>query len=164
MIIHVGSFQPFKSRQGRDTVIRLEFQYDPELVALLKQALRTRRSVNGPAGGWLPEYRCWFVERDVWPMVRQRLGAEGHTFTGEAPAAAQAPPNPRPRPAHPMNCLRCQKLPATIEEWCWTLKVSWSDDAHPVIEAGADLLRELLALKECSPRSAHPRPGHRSRG
>lgn len=79
-VIHVGSFQPFESRRGKDTVVKLTFPYDPDLIRLLKSALRTYRdyaidpskNIFQP-GGWRPNEKCWFVERSVWPMVRRDL-------------------------------------------------------------------------------------------
>jgi hypothetical protein len=81
--IHVSAFQPFESRRGVNTVLALRFQYDPELIAALKDALQEarRRGYGNNLGGWLPEYRCWFVERHAWPLVADRLREFGCTFT-----------------------------------------------------------------------------------
>jgi hypothetical protein len=83
--IHVSAFQPFESRQGVDTVLALKFRYAPELIGALKGALHRAARVLGlrNVGGWLPEHRCWFVERDAWPLVRERLLAAGvYRFKG----------------------------------------------------------------------------------
>jgi hypothetical protein len=83
-MIHVSAFQPFESRVGVDTVLALRFKYDPELIDVLKSALREASRVLGiyNAGGWLAEHRCWFVERNAWPLVRERLAAAGVSFFG----------------------------------------------------------------------------------
>jgi hypothetical protein len=94
-LVHVGSFQPFGSRVGIDTVVKLEFAYDARLVALLKGAIRQARpSTRKNAGGWLAEHRAWFVERDVWPTVRALLEEEGVCLRGDVGAAT----GPRRRP------------------------------------------------------------------
>jgi hypothetical protein len=82
--IRVTAFQPFESRAGIDTVLALAFEYDAGTVADLKAAIgRARYSVGaGNLGGWLGEHRCWFVERDAWPIVRQCLQAAGHRLVG----------------------------------------------------------------------------------
>ena len=81
--IDVSAFQPFPSRIGVDTVLALRFQYDPDLIAALKDALQAarRRGFGKNLGGWLAEYRCWFVERSAWPLVADRLRKFGCTFT-----------------------------------------------------------------------------------
>jgi hypothetical protein len=141
--ILVRAFQPFSSRAGVDTVLALAFRYDPELIAQLKAALReTGRSagVRQP-GGWLPEHRVWFVERCVWPDVRARLLRHGHAVRDE--------PAPRPGPAPAGD----RKLAALLEEWAWTMRTNWSDDAAPVIEAGLELLRDMLLNSRADERS-----------
>lgn len=79
IVITVFRFQPFGSRD--DTVVGLRFRYDARLVGLLKALLRLerRRVPRWPvAGGWLPEYRCWFVEERVWPAIAVALQAAGY--------------------------------------------------------------------------------------
>lgn len=90
-VIRVSEFQPFESRQGVDTVIRLQFPYDPDLIALLKKSLRTyrqyavdpTRQIFQP-GGWRPDEKCWFVERAIWPMVLRDLENAGYLIGDEA--------------------------------------------------------------------------------
>ena len=62
--IHVDRFQPFQSRIGLDTVIRLQFDYDPALIARLKALLAVYAvgTEHKTVGGWLAKHRCWFVE------------------------------------------------------------------------------------------------------
>jgi hypothetical protein len=136
--IQVRAFQPFSSREGVDTVLGLSFRYDPELISQLKTALREAGRWAGikQPGGWLAEHHVWFVERCVWPDVRARLLRHGHTVHDEAAPA----PRPQPAPARAAD----RKLAALLEEWAWTMRTSWSDDAAPVIEAGLELLRDLL--------------------
>jgi hypothetical protein len=80
--VHVSAFQPFESRRGVDTVLALRFRYDPDLIAVLKDALQEarRRGYGNNLGGWLAEHHCWFVERHVWPVVADRLREFGCTF------------------------------------------------------------------------------------
>jgi hypothetical protein len=90
--IDVSRFQPFQSRVGKDTVLGLRFGYDPELVAVLKSAVREAARALGVGfrGGWLPEHKLWFVENDAWPSVRRRLLEAGHTLRNEPDLAAEA--------------------------------------------------------------------------
>jgi hypothetical protein len=83
--VRVMPFQPFSSRKGVDTVLGLHFDYDPGLVALLKEALQGARWRTGRrnVGGWLPEWHRWFVERVAWPHVRQRLLEAGCRVLGD---------------------------------------------------------------------------------
>jgi hypothetical protein len=84
-VIYVSRFQPFESRRGRDYVLRLDFDYDPALIAQIKRLLAGYKAdaVN-PAlrrlapGGWLPEYRCWFLEPCIWEAVRLELEFSGY--------------------------------------------------------------------------------------
>jgi len=87
IVIHADRFQPFGSRQGIDEVVRLRFEYDSALIARLKAILavyavgHTSRTV----GGWLPEHRCWFVECDVWAVVKMELLFLGHAIIERKP-------------------------------------------------------------------------------
>jgi hypothetical protein len=81
MVVYAGSFQPFSSRAGQDTVVKLRFQFDRDLIETLKRSLRAYRPHAYPwkvCGGWLPSEHCWFVERGCWPYVRHTLEAAGH--------------------------------------------------------------------------------------
>jgi hypothetical protein len=80
ILIHVDRFQPFKSRLGIDDVIRLQFDYDAALVARLKALLACYvvGSDHKTIGGWLPKFKCWFVEPSAWEMVRLELLFLGH--------------------------------------------------------------------------------------
>ena len=89
-MIYVSSFQPFASRIGQDTVIRLTFDYDPELIGRLKQILRRlKEAAVDPSrhifqpGGWNPKERCWYVERNIWDQVRSDLMEYGYEFDDE---------------------------------------------------------------------------------
>jgi hypothetical protein len=99
--IRVSADQPFKSRQGVDTVILLKSRYDPDLVTLLKDALLMSRCEavelgRGPnTGGWLKKRGVWWVERHAWPLVRQVLLESGHTLDGEPPPEAEGSVGPR---------------------------------------------------------------------
>lgn len=80
IIIHADHFQPFQSRVGLDTVVRLRFEYDAALVSRLKAllavyAVGTERKT---IGGWLPKHQCWFVEANAWEVVRMELLFLGH--------------------------------------------------------------------------------------
>jgi hypothetical protein len=78
--IHVDQFQPFTSRAGIDAVIRVQFNYDPALISKLKAILAVYATghLYRHVGGWLPEYKCWFVEGDVWDVVRDELQFLGY--------------------------------------------------------------------------------------
>jgi hypothetical protein len=75
LTIHVDRFQPFQSRVGIDSVVRLRFEYDPALVSRLKALLEVYRigTEHKTVGGWLPKHSCWFVEPAVWDVVRMEL-------------------------------------------------------------------------------------------
>lgn len=86
-MIYVSSFQPFGSRIGQDTVIRLQFNYNPDLIADLKKILRhykdealdPSRHIFQP-GGWIPLEKCWYVERSIWRLVKHELEELGYEF------------------------------------------------------------------------------------
>jgi hypothetical protein len=140
--IQVHTFQPFSSRVGIDTVLGLSFRYDPVLISQLKTALHEANRHVGlrHPGGWLAEYKLWFVERCVWPDVRARLLRHGHTVREEP----VPPPRPRPQATLPPARAGDKRTAALLEEWAWQMRTNWSDDAAPVIEAGLALLREML--------------------
>jgi hypothetical protein len=78
-------FQPFQTRRGIDTVLGLRFGYDAALIAALKDILRQWRPIVRQAnpmaqvaGGWLPAYRCWFIEPPAWPAVAALLRRYGY--------------------------------------------------------------------------------------
>lgn len=83
-------FQPFESRKNADVVVGLRFEYDPALIAHLKhaldlykeQAIKTAQRRLTP-GGWLPHYRCWFVEPDIWELVSLELALQGYRIVPE---------------------------------------------------------------------------------
>jgi hypothetical protein len=112
--IAVDGFQAFSSRT--DSLVRLRFRYDAQLVGRLKETLREARRLAGgpagrPAGGWLAEHRCWFVEPCVWPWVRQKLVEAGCVLEGPAagdgdpPVSGPSSPGPRP-PVDWVNLVR----------------------------------------------------------
>lgn len=84
-IIHVSTFQPFESRIGFDHVLRLDFNYNPELIAHLKRFLAgyKAQAVDPTAGrmtpgGWLQRERCWFVEPIIWDALKLELSFLGY--------------------------------------------------------------------------------------
>lgn len=86
-IIHVTRFQPFESRIGIDTVVRLDFHYDPKLIGHLKRILANYRpdavdpGLNRQTpGGWLPREKCWFVESIVWDVMKVELSSSGYAI------------------------------------------------------------------------------------
>jgi hypothetical protein len=84
-MITVTRFQPFVSRRGRDTVVRLSFDYNADLVADLKILIRKYEThVLNPdarcAGGWLPKSKCWFIEESIWPAVKNDLIEFGYSI------------------------------------------------------------------------------------
>ena len=87
MVIGICRFQPFPSRQRatllEDYVVGLSFQYDEAFIDTLKEILNDHRSEARDdkrrirsAGGWLHEYKRWFVESSVWSKVKADLGQE----------------------------------------------------------------------------------------
>jgi hypothetical protein len=85
--IHADRFQPFQSCVCLDTVVRLRFEYDAALVARLKALLTVYAvgSEHKTVGSWLPQHRVWFVEPDVWEMVRMELLFLGHRVMERKP-------------------------------------------------------------------------------
>jgi hypothetical protein len=146
MRITVKPFQPFESRVGTDTVLGLRFPYDPALADLLKFAYReagARAGVRSP-GGWLPEHKCWFVERAVWPAVRDCLERAGHTIIEEG---AEGEPEAQHRNgAHPPPI----DPPAVLRAWFAQMSQRWhpdrggSDQAMAAVNDGYERLRKLL--------------------
>ena len=91
--IRTFEFQPFESRQGRDTVIGLTFPFNRPIAEILKQCFaRYRQQVYDPehfihsAGGWLTRERCWFVEHAIWPTVQRELEAAGYEIHSQCGA------------------------------------------------------------------------------
>ena len=93
-MIYFSSFQPFPSRIGQDTVIKLRSDYNPDLIADLKKILRhykdeaidpSRHIFN--SGGWRPKEKVWYVERNIWELVKHELEELGYEFQDEDGAA-----------------------------------------------------------------------------
>jgi hypothetical protein len=86
-LIHADTFQPFASRVGIDTVVRLQFDYNPALVSRLKALLSVYRvgAEHKTIGGWLPKFKCWFVEAEAWEIVRMELLYLGHRVMERKP-------------------------------------------------------------------------------
>ena len=85
--LHADHFQPFQSRVGLDTVVRLRFEYDAALVARLKALLTVYAAgtEHKIVGGWLPKHRCWFIEASAWKIVRMELLYLGHRVLERKP-------------------------------------------------------------------------------
>jgi hypothetical protein len=146
MQIIVRPFQPFESRVGIDTVLGLRFPYDPALPGLLKSAYReagARAGVRSP-GGWLPEHKCWFVERAVWPAVRDCLVRAGHKVVEHDPEGEPEAPR-RQAPHRPPIDAR-----AVLRAWFAQMSQRWhpdrggSDQAMAAVNDGYERLRKLL--------------------
>jgi hypothetical protein len=154
--IHVSSFQPFESRRGVVTVLALRFPYDPELINVLKSALReaARVVVIYNAGGWLAEHRCWFCERDVWPLVRERLAGAGYCFTG--PEAGNHTGNDgrrRERPHDRRDYSPPADVRGVVTSWYREMALRFHPDrtldngaAMKAINHAHDRLQELLGI------------------
>ncbi|MGI8553472.1 MAG: hypothetical protein ACR2PL_22215 [Dehalococcoidia bacterium] len=71
--IDMFRFQPFGGRRGVDTVIGLKFAYDTEVIAVIKDALLQQRRPGFVPGGWLPEWKTWWIEEGAWPAVSEEL-------------------------------------------------------------------------------------------
>jgi hypothetical protein len=71
-----------------DAVLVLRFEYDPDLVELVKHALRKARRWEKVmcewlrAGGWSPRRRYWWVDPEAWPAVRRQLLEKGVRLSG----------------------------------------------------------------------------------
>ena len=80
MVIGYTTFQPFESRVGKDTVVKMISRYDATLVEQLKEIrniLKVSYGVKNP-GGWLQDHKAWFWEHSVWNYVKGCLQAYGH--------------------------------------------------------------------------------------
>lgn len=91
-MITITHFQPFVSRRGRDTVVRLSFSYDASLVADLRTLIRKyeTHALSPDArcgGGWLPKFKCWFVEEPIWPDIKNDLIELGYSVHEPTPKA-----------------------------------------------------------------------------
>ena len=86
-LIHVDRFQPFTSRLGIDEVVRLRFPFEPQLVSRLKALLAVYvvGTEHKTVGGWLPKHGAWFIEPDVWPVIRMQLVYLGHRVLEQRP-------------------------------------------------------------------------------
>jgi hypothetical protein len=162
MIINVSTFQPFESRQGVDTVFALRFRYDPDLVALLKSALRAarRRGLSFNPGGWLPNEHCWFVERSAWPYVRDFLAQEGGCrFAGpEADARQEEDSARRKRGDEHRKKDDAQRKDApsavrsAVKQWYWRLSLKYhpdrggSQEQMKVVNDAYEQILELLGV------------------
>jgi hypothetical protein len=99
---------------GIEIVAALHFEYDKDLVALVKTALRRARYRNedyGPgwvrAGGWSPRRRFWWVDPVAWPSVRRQLLEKGVHVLG--PNELMEPPKPpKPKPHLPSLFEDCR--------------------------------------------------------
>jgi hypothetical protein len=103
-LIEVGLFAPFSD--PADQVVCLRFQFNQRLTDGLKETLRRARLQADPSGtakaqgGWLPQYRVWFVKPAAWPLVRTYLLAQGCRLSDD-PLPAPPPPPPSPPPPSP---------------------------------------------------------------
>jgi hypothetical protein len=143
-MIRVSAFQPFESRQGVDTVLALRFQYDPELIESLKLALRRAsylKYIKNP-GGWLAEHRCWFVEREAWPIVQEHLRADGYAYISSP--EVDEPPRTNSGALDVRN---------TVKTWYREMAMKYHPDrrldngaAMAAINDSYDRLQELLGI------------------
>ena len=78
--IHADHFQPFQSRMGLDTVVRLRFEYDAALVSRLKAllAIYAVGTEHKTIGGWLAKHQCWFIETSACESIKLELLYLGH--------------------------------------------------------------------------------------
>lgn len=86
--IYISTFQPFPSRLGVDVVMRLWFTFSPALVARLKALLAVYavgHHLYRVVGGWLPEHRVWFIECDVWEVIKLELLFLGYRIVEDDP-------------------------------------------------------------------------------
>ncbi|MEW6732214.1 MAG: J domain-containing protein [Acidobacteriota bacterium] len=68
--------------------IALRFAYDKEIVANLKAAINRQRTyfatLTGKsfyqAGGWLAEWKIWYVALEIWPLVSAELTKKDYSF------------------------------------------------------------------------------------
>jgi hypothetical protein len=69
--------------------MRLQFDYDPALVSRLKAILAVYAVGHQyrTVGGWLQDHQAWFVECDVWEIVKLELLYLGHRIQ-ETPRCA----------------------------------------------------------------------------
>jgi hypothetical protein len=80
---------------GFSDVLALRFDYNPELLQVLKDALRARKPQKpSEVGWWSGTFRCWLVTSDNWPKIRRSLLNAGVQLTG--PEAFPATRRDRP--------------------------------------------------------------------
>lgn len=91
--VQVFYFQPFANRAllfPGSTVVGLDLgYYDYYLIKFIKgilahykgQAIDNSRLITS-AGGWLPGCKCWYIEPNVWPEVKQVLIAANIEIRG----------------------------------------------------------------------------------
>ena len=159
--IQLSEFQPFASRAGRDTVLRLQFYYCPEAVEQIKAALKEARTttLGTNLGGWLAEHKCWFIEFSAWPTVRKQLLRAGHQFVGDKPEyLTRAKANAKPE--EPERADTCQGPPAlpiaTVRQGVQRWYSELSREFHPdrggshermlALNAAHERLRTLLGV------------------
>jgi hypothetical protein len=151
MHVRVRAFQPFSSRVGLDTVAGLEFAYDRDLIAVLKEGIRDARRWFGRPnlGGWLPEHRKWFVEWIAWPTVKDHLERAGHTVED----AGAGEHRERARHANGHSQARPPlDVKAAVSRWFRELSREFHPDrgGHPermiALNLAHEKLREVLRL------------------
>jgi hypothetical protein len=162
-IIHVSAFQPFESRRGVDTVLALRFRYDPDVIEVLKDAIRRASRDRGirNAGGWLAEHRSWFVERQAWPCVRDQLRQAGYTLVGPEAACPGEGRREQSRPGGglgpaavaPPRGRSVVEVKGLVKSWYREMAMKFHPDrtldngaAMKAINAGYERLQELLGV------------------
>jgi hypothetical protein len=134
--ISLSEFQPFDSRVGHDTVLRLQFYYCPEAVEQIKSALKEARvtTLGTHLGGWLAAHKCWFIEFSAWPTVRKQLLRAGHRLIGDLPEYLhRAKANTKPEePERADTCQRPPVLPmSTVRQGVQRWYAELSREFHP---------------------------------
>jgi len=93
MKILAFKFMPFPERARSspdDCLIGLDFTINKEISKTLKRAIKhfhdkavRNKVVKTSPGGWLPSHKCWYVDPEIWPDVREMLVNIGCSITEE---------------------------------------------------------------------------------
>ena len=73
-IIRYTPWRPFKTDEGNRDVLRLNFQFDRQIIDIIKEVMNEYKDENGkPVGGYLPASKCWYWKAPWLPALKNRL-------------------------------------------------------------------------------------------
>jgi hypothetical protein len=121
----------------------------------LKEALRVATDVyrRGAMGGWLREYKAWFVEPLAWPMVRRRLAGLGHRLVNDPmPDEEEQAPPPRQPSEGEAGIRQPVDARGVVKRWFAECSLRWHPDrggstaAMMAINDARERLERLLGV------------------